>query len=83
MTHTYQLTGMTCSSCENKVKSNLLVLPDVTAVEVSKDANSATISMDNHIGLNALQKALGGPESKYQITANNHSELAEETKSWA
>ena len=83
MTHTYQLTGMTCSSCENKVKSNLLVLPDVTAVEVSKDANSATISMDNHIGLNALQQALGGPESKYQITANNHSELAEETKSWA
>lgn len=83
MTHNYQLTGMTCSSCENKVKSNLLVLPDVTGVEVSKDANSAIISMDKHIGLNALQQALGGPESKYQITANNHSELAEETKSWA
>jgi len=83
MTHTYQLTGMTCGGCENKVKNNLLILPDVTAVEVSKDTNSAIISMDKHIGLDTLQQALGGAESKYQITANNHSELAEETKSWA
>ncbi|WP_316849877.1 heavy-metal-associated domain-containing protein [Pedobacter agri] len=82
MTHTYQLTGMTCGGCENKVKNNLLILPEVTAVEVSKDTNSATISMDKHIGIAALQQALGGAESKYQITANNHSELAEETKSW-
>jgi len=83
MTHTYQLIGMTCGGCENKVKNNLLILPEVTAVEVSKDTNSATISMDKHIGIAALQQALGGAESKYQITANNHSELAEETKSWA
>lgn len=83
MTHTYQLTGMTCGGCENKVKNNLLILPEVTAVEVSKDTNSATISMDKHIGIAALQQALGGAESKYQITGNNHSELAEETKSWA
>jgi len=83
MTHTYQLTGMTCGGCENKVKNNLLILPDVTAAEVSKDTNSATISMDKHIGLDALQQALGGAESKYQIAASNHSELAEETKSWA
>ncbi|MFC3561310.1 heavy-metal-associated domain-containing protein [Pedobacter jamesrossensis] len=83
MTHTYQLTGMTCSGCENKVKSNLLVLPDVTAVEVSKDSNSATISMDKHIGLDALQHALGGKDSKYQITTTAQSEMLEETKSWA
>jgi len=83
MTHTYQLTGMTCGGCENKVKSNLLVLPDVTSVEVSKDANSATISMDKHIGLDTLQQALGGAESKYQISAAHHSETLEEAKSWA
>jgi copper chaperone CopZ/uncharacterized membrane protein YphA (DoxX/SURF4 family) len=83
MTHTYQLTGMTCGGCENKVKSNLLILPDVTAVEVSKDTNSATISMDKHIGLDALQQALGGKDSKYQIAATAHSEALEETKSWA
>jgi len=83
MTHTYQLTGMTCGGCENKVKSNLLVLPDVTAVEVSKDTHSATISMDQHIGLDTFQQALGGVDSKYQISAVHHSETLEEAKSWA
>lgn len=82
MTHTYQLTGMTCGGCENKVKSNLLVLPDVTSVEVSKDTNSATISMDKYIGLDTFQQALGGTNSKYQISAAHHSETLEEAKSW-
>lgn len=82
MTHTYQLTGMTCGGCENKVKSNLLVLPDVTSVEVSKDTTSATISMDKHIGLDIFQQALGGTDSKYQISAVHHSETLEEAKSW-
>ena len=82
MTHTYQLTGMTCGGCENKVKSNLLVLPDVTSVEVSKDTNSAKISTDKHISLDTLQQALGGAESKYQIAATAYSEVPEETKSW-
>jgi len=83
MTHTYQLTGMTCGGCENKVKSNLLVLPDVTSVAVSKETNSATISMDKHISLDTLQHALGGAESKYQIAATAHGEVLEDTKSWA
>lgn len=83
MTHTYQLTGMTCGGCENKVKSNLLILPHVTAVEVSKDTNSATISMDKHLTLAALQQALGGAESKYQITTNAVEETAEKNKTWA
>jgi copper chaperone CopZ/uncharacterized membrane protein YphA (DoxX/SURF4 family) len=83
MTHTYQLTGMTCSGCENKVKSNLLVLPEITAVEVSKDNHSATISMDKHIGLDVLQQALGGKDSKYQISPVSHNEMVEEARSWA
>jgi len=84
MTHTYQLTGMTCSSCEAKVKSSLLMLPNVTAVEVSKDANTATITMDKHIALTDFQNALGGggAASKYQIAATQHNEIAEQTKSW-
>ncbi|RZK47185.1 MAG: heavy-metal-associated domain-containing protein, partial [Pedobacter sp.] len=82
MTHTYQVTGMTCSGCESKVKSSLLILPDVNGVEVSKDSNTATITMDKHIGIGELQTALGGSDSKYQITANSHSEALEETKSF-
>jgi len=82
MTHTYQLTGMTCSGCENKVKSNLLILPDVTAVEVSKDTHSATISMDKHISLAELQQALGGADSKYQIASESIVEATTATQSW-
>jgi cation transport ATPase len=79
MTHTYNLTGMTCTSCEAKVKSALLMVENVTNVEVSKDENTATITMEKHIPLSSLQKAL--PE-KYQISATQHSEIAEQTKSW-
>ncbi len=82
MTHTYQLSGMTCGGCENKVKSNLLVLPEVTAVEVSKDTGTATISMDQHLSLQTLQEALGGENSKYQITAQAQYAATEQTRSW-
>jgi copper chaperone CopZ len=32
MVHTYQVTGMTCSSCEAKVKSSLLMVENVVKV---------------------------------------------------
>jgi copper chaperone CopZ len=82
MVHEYQITGMTCSGCEAKVKSKLLSIPFVTSVEVSKDTNTGTISMDKHISLSDFQNVLGGQESKYQISAIKHSEIAEQTKSW-
>ena len=82
MTHTYQLTGMTCGNCEASVKSSLLKLPDVTAVEVSKDTKTATITMEKHIALSELQKSLGGSAGKYQISALQHNETAEQAKSW-
>lgn len=70
---------MTCASCEAKVKSSLLMVENVVSIEVSKDENSATITMDKHIPLDKLQKAL--PE-KYQISVLLHNELAEQTKGW-
>ncbi|MBL0255861.1 MAG: cation transporter [Chitinophagaceae bacterium] len=79
MTHTYKVTGMTCGSCEAKVKSSLLMLPNVTEVEVSKDNQSATITMDKHIALSTFQNAL---DKKYSITAMEHNETAEQAKSW-
>lgn len=79
MTHTYKLTGMTCGSCESKVKSSLLMLPNITEVEVSKDTQSATITMDKHIALPILQNAL---DKKYSISVIEHSETTEQAKSW-
>ena len=77
MTHIYTITGMTCGSCEASVKSSLLMLPGVTAAEVSKENQSATISMDRHISLSTFQNAL---DKKYSITAKEHNEKAAQAK---
>ncbi len=79
MTHKYQLTGMTCTSCEAKVKSALLTIENVTAVEVSKETNTATITTEKHIAISDFQKVL---DSKYQISVIKHNEIEELTKSW-
>jgi copper chaperone CopZ len=79
MTHTYQITGMTCGSCEAKVKSALLTLPDVTKAEVTRTA--ATITMEKHIALGELQKTIAA-KGNYIISATQHNEVAEQTKNW-
>lgn len=79
MVHTYQITGMTCTSCEEKVKSALLKVEHVSAVVISLEDNSATITMDKHISMPELQNAL---ENKYQLSAPHHNETVEQTKSW-
>lgn len=70
---------MTCTSCEEKVKKALRSADHITAVEVSKEKNSATLTMSKHVSLNELQNVL---DSKYQISALDHNEIAEEAKSW-
>lgn len=82
MTHTYSISGMTCSSCEEKVQSSLRALQDVTNVIVSKDTATATITMNKHIPLRELQNALGGENSRYTISAPHHNEIAEQSKTW-
>lgn len=79
MTHTYELTGMTCSGCESKVKTALSSLPDITDVKPSKETNSVTITMEKHVGLAELQSVL---EERYRISASHHNEAIEEAKSW-
>jgi len=79
MVHKYQVSGMTCSSCEAKVKSALLMVENVTNVDVSKEDNTATVTMEKHISLDTLQNAL---PDRYKISALHHSELAEQTKGW-
>ncbi|MEO5777543.1 MAG: heavy metal translocating P-type ATPase [Flavobacterium sp.] len=76
MVHTYQVTGMTCSGCEAKVNADLSKVENITQVEVSKEDKQVKITMSKHVELNILQAALGGKESKYQISLpnNKHSE---------
>lgn len=78
MEHTYQLTGMTCSSCEAKVKKALESVAGVISADVSKDAQSANIRMEKHIPLTIFQNVL---EAKYQIS-NEVVESEEIKRSW-
>ena len=70
---------MTCRNCEANVKSSLLLVPNVQNVEASKEAESVTITMDKHISIATFQNAL---DKKFSISANEHSEMAEQAKSW-
>lgn len=79
MTHSYTVTGMTCSSCEAKVKNALFSVEGVTQVLVSKDENLATITMEKHIALSKFQEVL---EARYTIKAKEHNEMKMQTQSW-
>lgn len=68
MTHQYNLSGASCSGCENTVKERLSKIPEITNVEFSADHKQVSISMSKHIETDVLQNALGGKESKYQIS---------------
>jgi len=70
---------MTCSSCEAKVKSALIQVDHVTQVTVSKEKEEAVITMDKHVPLSAFREAL---DPKYHISAAEHSERMEQTRSW-
>lgn len=55
------------------------MLPNITAVEISKENQNAVITMEKHIALSTLQQSL---DKKYTITALEHAEIAEQTKNW-
>jgi copper chaperone CopZ len=84
MTHTYNISGMTCNGCVAKVKSQLLMLGDVTEVNVQLEAPQATITMQKHIQLDTLQQAVS-KAGHYTIseTSNTHRPVDEnENRSW-
>ena len=79
MTNTYNLTGMTCASCEAKVKAALLKVEGVTNVVVSKNDNSAVVTTDKHIAISELANNL---DAKYKITTVANNEMEEQTTNW-
>lgn len=67
MTHSYNITGMTCGNCLRKAKSALLKIGDITEAELQLTAPQATITMQRHVPLDILQNALNGA-GNYVIT---------------
>ncbi|MBR9844929.1 MAG: heavy metal transporter [Algicola sp.] len=65
MTHTYNISGMTCNNCKASVEKALLSLNNVEDVSVDLETSEATIEMSEHISVKTLQEALS---SKYTIS---------------
>src|SRR5687767_739852 len=86
MTHTYNITGMTCSGCQSKVEGLLSKVPGVKNVVINLDKGEAIIDMDRHVSASELKDSLKD-YPKYQISGNNHLQQSitlpeEETRSW-
>jgi cation transport ATPase len=81
MTHSYSITGMTCSGCVGKVKSELLKLADITVAEVQLQAPQATITMLHHVPTATLQHAIS-KAGNFSITdwGNHSQEMAMDEK---
>jgi len=88
MTHTYNITGMTCEGCKAKVQYLLSPVDGVKKVDIDLAKGQAEITMDKHVATPALQTALK-EYPKYQLTEATHSHNAPasgtadiETRSW-
>ncbi|MFK7935569.1 MAG: heavy-metal-associated domain-containing protein [Saprospiraceae bacterium] len=84
MVHTYKIEGMTCGGCAKSVKSALLNMPDVLQAEVDKATDSATITMDRHIPLIALEEQLQRKDPKFHISTDDASvmQMEQEKEVW-
>ena len=85
MTHAYNISGMTCTGCVAKVKSELLKMGDISEADVQLAAPQATITMQKHIPVDTLQSALQ-KAGNYTITGADggmqHAAPGTVTKSW-
>ncbi|PJJ79383.1 heavy-metal-associated domain-containing protein [Mucilaginibacter auburnensis] len=66
MKHTYQITGMTCSGCQNKVQQLLGAVPNVTGVSINLPTGETVITMSSHVSTATLKDALKN-YPKYQL----------------
>jgi copper chaperone CopZ len=67
MTHTYQITGMTCTGCLAKVQGLLNKVPGVKQVDILLAEGTADITVERHIPTETLQQALAD-YTKYQLS---------------
>jgi P-type Cu2+ transporter len=72
MTHTYEISGMTCQHCVARVQKALASHPDVLDAKVTQIPSAATVTMKRHLTEEELQAAVSkaGP---YTIHEQQHS----------
>lgn len=67
MIHTFQISGMTCTGCQESVEKALLALDKVDKVSINLNDGSTEIEMSSHIPLKKLQSALISSGLHYTI----------------
>ncbi|MET0394697.1 MAG: cation transporter [Chitinophagaceae bacterium] len=91
MTHTYNISGMTCTGCQAKVQGLLSAAPGIHKVSIDLAAGQAALEMDQHVATETLQEALKA-HPRYHITeatpphsmpaAAHNATAEEEAKTW-
>jgi len=80
MTHTYTLNGMSCGGCQKKVEQALNGIAGIKAI-VTLNPPVATITMDTHVAIEVLQKALSeAGDYSIEMTDKQGHRAPEETK---
>ena len=64
-TSTYTVTGMTCGHCVASVTEEIQELPGVTAVDVTLETGSVTVTSDEPLEADAVRRAVD--EAGYQL----------------
>ena len=77
MNHTYKIAGMTCDGCRLKVEKTLNTISGIEA-KVTLSPPIATITMNEHVPIAALQKALSAA-GNYTITDDNDANVIPNT----
>jgi copper chaperone CopZ len=89
MTHTYKVSGMTCTGCQAKVQGLLSKVNGVDHVAIDLNKGEATIEMNQHVPTSDLKAALND-YPKYLLTEKETVQkpqsinvpVEEENKSW-
>ncbi|MCD2259577.1 heavy-metal-associated domain-containing protein [Psychroserpens luteolus] len=76
MTHTYNITGMTCGGCKASVEKYLGNVDNVTNVTVNLEKAEAEVTMSSHVATEVLKKAL--PE-KYTLSEKENKNVFQMT----
>lgn len=82
MTHTYNVTGMTCEGCSAKVSHLLKQTPHVTDVAIDLIKGEASVTMDQHVPTSILQEALTA-YPKYKLSEQEHHHSTQERNIFA
>lgn len=68
MKHTYQISGMTCDGCRNHVEQTLKHVDGIETAAVDLTSGEAVLTMNSHVPLEKLQKAMVDDGGAYSIS---------------